>query len=77
MDQVAEVVQGRDGWSVVAATEAVYARPGSGWSGRIRRLDHAPARRRWHAVLVVDGVAERALAWRDPVTVVCWLESWR
>lgn len=56
---------------------AVYTRPGSGWQGQVRRLDHAPARRRWHAALIVGDAAERALTWRDLRTVVEWLESWR
>ncbi len=77
MDQVADVVRGRRDWSVVSAVEAVYARPGSGWQGRVCRLDQVPARRRWHAALIVDGAAERALSWWDPATVVVWLESWR
>ncbi len=77
MDQVADLVRGRAGWTVVTPAEAVYARPGSGWLGRVCRLDHTPARRRWHAVLIVDGAAERALTWWGPATVVRWLESWR
>jgi hypothetical protein len=74
-DELARAIAGRENWTIAGIT-AVYEPPRAGYLVRVRQA-YQPARaaERWHAALIVRGVARLASLQYTAVAAVRWAEQ--